>query len=67
MDALTIEEKCRRARRRARVHQQEIADLLRISVTSLSLFENGKRPLPHELTGLDYLEAVKAIQARKAD
>ena len=45
-------------RRRARINQQEVADLLRISLASISKYETGKEDLPWELTPEDYEDAL---------
>ena len=44
----------RRRRRRNRITQADIAKRLGISDGALSQYENGKTPLPFELTGEDY-------------
>ena len=56
-----------RRRRRSRVTQRRIADLLGISTGAVSEYENGNKPLPFELTPLDYENALnKALSEREA-
>ena len=63
---LTLEpsEQARR-RRRARINQQVVADLLSISLTSISKYETGQEDLPWELTPEDYEKALAVALKEK--
>lgn len=54
-----------RRRRRGRVSQRRIADLLRISTGAVSEYENGKDSLPYELTPLDYENALQTALSER--
>ena len=48
-------------RRRARINQQKVANLLRISLAAISKYETGKEDLPWELTPEDYEHALDLL------
>lgn len=56
----------KRRRRRARVTLADLATRLGCSTASLSLYENGKEPLPWGLDSDDYERALAAALLEKA-
>ena len=60
--AMTLDRTDQRSRRRrARITQSELAARLGISMSKVSEYETGKRPLPWELTAEDYERALAEL------
>lgn len=62
--ALSPEDQARR-RRRERITQGQIAQRLRCSISRVSEYETGKKPLPWELTPEEYERALDALIAER--
>lgn len=55
----------RQRRERADIPRETLAVELGCSLKALELFENGKRPLPHRLTPIEYNAALVRIWERR--